>query len=358
MVNSSAISSESELLTRGSVDLNGNSSNVTVWLASGCAQNGILQQVIRNMTGSVIDLCSDSDECTASDSHPIVIRFRQDADGVIELLSDSDDQSDMPACIRPIVRNPYKKASKRVRNDMVVSRKSKVKMENELLKPDKSVSSIVVDAELCVVDAIPSFAKPLDEGDCGDNECWIVGQKGFNALSDFPHSREDCVVHPIINNAELHCPKCFCYVCDVRVAECRNWKVHCSARFQDSYWKAERFRRRLQADQNKPRLMSCPPTTHPRRNIPLPPRRRDRVADTANYRPKSRTPDVDNSRRRSRRLADATATRSLGSRASNPPPQPSPTCRRSSDAPATIPLIPLQPAAIPCWMNSSRKVDV
>jgi hypothetical protein len=309
------------------------------------------------MTSSVIDLCSDTDECNTSDSHPIVIRFRQDADGVIELLSESDDQS--LADVRPVVRNPYKQLSKRVRSDAVVSRKTKVKMENELLKPDAPVSSIVVDAELCIVDAIPSFAKSLDAGDSGDKECWIVGQKGFNALSDFPHSREDCVVHPIVNDAELHCPKCFCYVCDVLVADCVNWRVHCSARFQDSYWKVERLRRRHQADQKKPRLMSCPPTTYPRRSTVAPPRRRNHVPDAVHERPKARTHDVGNGRRRtSRRLASATAPMSLGTRSSSPSYRPSPTCRSSSDASAAIPLIPFQPAAVPCWMNSSRKVDV
>ena len=124
-----------------------------------------------------------------------------------------------------------------------------------------------MDDEVCIVKVIPAMAPPPVTKDCHDEECWIVGQSkhSHNALSDYPHSREDCVVHPIILhvNAELNCPQCYCYVCDVPVTDCRHWKQHCLARHQDPFWQTKRRHKRDQADQGKPRSRAEKSTTHP-----------------------------------------------------------------------------------------------
>jgi hypothetical protein len=53
-------------------------------------------------------------------------------------------------------------------------------------------------------------------------------------VSEFPHSRHDCLIHPIQNRTKTFkktkfCVNCYCFVCDVKVAECKHWNDHCMA---------------------------------------------------------------------------------------------------------------------------------
>ena len=84
----------------------------------------------------------------------------------------------------------------------------------------------------------------------------ITGHKGDNTLADFPHSREHCVVHPLQknltgtttlsnnnnNNSKKYCPNCYCWVCDIRAADCKHWDQHCVAMFASTFWRNERER--------------------------------------------------------------------------------------------------------------------
>ena len=81
-----------------------------------------------------------------------------------------------------------------------------------------------------------------------DEEVQIVGNTGSNPLSDFPHPRHACVVRPFPPGggrdvdrpaAELHCPRCFCFLCDGPAAECASWREHAMAR-NDASWMAVR----------------------------------------------------------------------------------------------------------------------
>ena len=81
-----------------------------------------------------------------------------------------------------------------------------------------------------------------------DEEVQIVGNTGSNPLSDFPHPRHACVVHPFPPGggrdgeraaAEAHCPRCFCFLCDGPAAECASWREHAMAR-NDASWMAVR----------------------------------------------------------------------------------------------------------------------
>ena len=47
-----------------------------------------------------------------------------------------------------------------------------------------------------------------DEED--DDEIELVGHTGHNALSDFPHSRENCVQHVFQLDPQKFCPNCYC----------------------------------------------------------------------------------------------------------------------------------------------------
>ena len=73
--------------------------------------------------------------------------------------------------------------------------------------------------------------------------------KGVNMLADFPHTRENCAVHPFTRTStaretaenHMHCDNCYCYICDDLVKNCSaNWLEHCNAHHQCSTWKARR----------------------------------------------------------------------------------------------------------------------
>jgi len=74
-----------------------------------------------------------------------------------------------------------------------------------------------------------------------DNDIAIIGG-GRNVLTEFPHSREDCVLVPFATTQDpsLVCPNCYCYVCDIPSQECPVWYSHCRAKHDDSRWKTER----------------------------------------------------------------------------------------------------------------------
>ena len=68
-----------------------------------------------------------------------------------------------------------------------------------------------------------------------DDEVEITAAKGDDTLRNAPHSRFDCVVHPVDKDnmteatCKVHCPQCFCYVCDEPASKCKQWAAHCVA---------------------------------------------------------------------------------------------------------------------------------
>jgi SNF2-related domain len=80
-----------------------------------------------------------------------------------------------------------------------------------------------------------------DDDDTTDEEVEFVKSTGVNALSDFPHSREHCVVIPFVLTGDTvrnqeYCPNCYCYVCDTVVTDCPEWSDHCHARHDEHKW--------------------------------------------------------------------------------------------------------------------------
>lgn len=73
-----------------------------------------------------------------------------------------------------------------------------------------------------------------------DDEVQFIGSNGKNALSDYQHSRENCVTHLFIKDPVLLCPQCYCFVCDVKATECTNWNHHCLARRSEIKWRQRR----------------------------------------------------------------------------------------------------------------------
>lgn len=85
----------------------------------------------------------------------------------------------------------------------------------------------------------------------------IVGQKGPNAMTDWPHPRETCTLKPFapgdLDRCRERCAMCYCYVCDRQAGECPVWEVHCVATRTSSWWQQERDRVQRGGDPCAPR---------------------------------------------------------------------------------------------------------
>ena len=107
----------------------------------------------------------------------------------------------------------------------------------------KAVAQPVLEEDEDEVMEAAAPSNPLISGaqDDGDDELTFVGRTGANALEDFPHSRENCVVCRFMPGKEAEsCPQCYCYVCDAPVAKCAEWQEHCKAVHTDAKWQAAR----------------------------------------------------------------------------------------------------------------------
>lgn len=99
-------------------------------------------------------------------------------------------------------------------------------------------------------------------GNTADDDCQVVGSTGFNALADFPHSRENCVVFKMSSDPGAnmkHCDNCYCYCCDAPAKDCPQWASHCQARHGDSHWQRLRNQWKNQSTSHTPFAM--PSTT-------------------------------------------------------------------------------------------------
>lgn len=73
-----------------------------------------------------------------------------------------------------------------------------------------------------------------------DDDIQVTGVAGKSR--DYPHPRSMCTKHPF--NASLStsalnytptCAQCYCYICDIPVADCKEWRLHCMADHRDLY---------------------------------------------------------------------------------------------------------------------------
>ena len=108
------------------------------------------------------------------------------------------------------------------------------------------------DSDGDVVENAPAEGKYDD-----DNEgIEFVGSKGINPLSDFPHSREDCVKNLFRIDPAKFCPQCYCYVCDMNAKDCPKWEDnHCFAQSTDRIWKQRRSAARSKRKSSKEKIL-------------------------------------------------------------------------------------------------------
>ena len=80
-------------------------------------------------------------------------------------------------------------------------------------------------------DAAAAAAAAVAPDEDEDADVQYAGRTGDIALSDFPHSRENCLESLWKPGNEKHaCPNCYCFVCDKPVSECPEWDEHCMAK--------------------------------------------------------------------------------------------------------------------------------
>ncbi|KXZ42250.1 hypothetical protein GPECTOR_175g218 [Gonium pectorale] len=60
-----------------------------------------------------------------------------------------------------------------------------------------------------------------------DDEVLVTGMVGQVTNRDLPHMRMHCAENPFSRDEAatnaLHCPQCFCFVCDLPVSQCKLW---------------------------------------------------------------------------------------------------------------------------------------
>ena len=100
----------------------------------------------------------------------------------------------------PADANAHKTAKEVARQDVQVHGTPMQESDDEVL-------------ETCAPPA--PIQKEVQMGEGEDDDVMCTGRSGANALSDFPHARENCAaVRFLAGQEHKHCANCYCYVCD------------------------------------------------------------------------------------------------------------------------------------------------
>jgi len=123
-------------------------------------------------------------------------------------------------------------------------------MEAKKIKkePNASIMEVNNSSEVQVLPEAPQDCPAVASlpvaGQEDEQDVEFVGATGSNPLTDFPHAREHCLVHPFHTDPTLHCINCFCYVCDKPASDCQKWNNnHCHATGAIAKWRQERHQK-------------------------------------------------------------------------------------------------------------------
>ncbi|CAM8925449.1 unnamed protein product [Rhodiola kirilowii] len=147
---------------------------------------------------------------------------------VMELVSESDSDSDDDCVIHPIV----------VLKNICDMRQYEESEECFVLDFDPYEATADLGSEKVMTEA-----REIDEG------VVVISEKGQVACRDYTHSRLHCVKFPYDKTLpESYCELCYCYVCDT-AAPCKFWRLpvpgHCYASDHTADWKLRRETARL-----------------------------------------------------------------------------------------------------------------
>ena len=146
-----------------------------------------------------IDLTMDDDDVPAV-KQDLLPPVKQGVPEVIDLISDDEDEEPAP---KKVKRTPFENRTNH--------------------GPFVTTEDVEVVAKKAVVTALPT--------NDDDDDFQMVGRTGTNALEDFPHLREHCVVAKWAVDPKKFCANCYCAVCDVPVSKCVDWKNHCRCKY-------------------------------------------------------------------------------------------------------------------------------
>ena len=187
----------------------------------------------------IIELLDDSSDDEAT-THAVASKrpappIRVWEDGTVEILSDSDDEAQeqltfsqkKPAL--PFSASKIAKKKKAVQDDSSFSDEESISEDHKDSKPaalsPRSLARrrqkesppkrqrLSEEEGIQVLDALPQqplFVAAAASSSHEDEDIQLVGATGHNALSDFPHSRENCVNFPFATSSrQQHCTHCY-----------------------------------------------------------------------------------------------------------------------------------------------------
>jgi superfamily II DNA or RNA helicase len=162
--------------------------------------------------------------------------------------------------------SPKKKQATATDSSQTLNSAAAIKRKSSCLEEKSNTEEDEDDDDCIIVEAptqpIVATTTKTDHND--DAELEIVGTTGPNALEDYPHARQDCVLYPLRNNFAINfCNNCYCYVCDVKASACLAWNAHCFAKKGDFIWERRRkeARRLRRQEVGKVATLTVPPAT-------------------------------------------------------------------------------------------------
>jgi hypothetical protein len=110
------------------------------------------------------------------------------------------------------------------------------------------------DAQIVVLQS-PAAAAMASQNSSNEDEdeVQLLYSTALAPHADFPHAREHCLVKPFKVAPAVHCPNCYCYVCDRPARDCDDWeKRHGHAVSLDPEWRRQRQERK------QPKVLQMP----------------------------------------------------------------------------------------------------
>jgi hypothetical protein len=194
----------------------------------------------------------------------MVKRTPHDA-GVIDLTSDTEEAGAAAAAAAVVTASAKKKRRhQRVKQERTAEEKGNASANatelydndnndsNDDRKPSAAARSVDSMQDVEIVQA-PALQQVPIAAAAAQDDIQVVGTLNHVRL---PHMRQHCTEQPFCSTSQtairpaardaknrLSCNQCYCYVCDVMVAECKQWRFHCNANDAGptaGHWKAMR----------------------------------------------------------------------------------------------------------------------
>ncbi|XP_077991556.1 uncharacterized protein LOC144445791 [Glandiceps talaboti] len=141
-------------------------------------------------------------------------------------------------------------------NQATSNEDSVIILDDDPMMADLDISQDVVEVSVTTTESSKQASVQLSE-QMVDEDIEITFSRPSETIT-YPHPRADCSLHsftktddvnlgPVLGNVKF-CDNCFCYVCDFKAAECKEWDItsgaHCNAHRKADVWKSRRNSRK------------------------------------------------------------------------------------------------------------------